>query len=70
MGNDTVAATPESVRRLAVTKQHLASKLPSRPTREHILSVVRDLCYLQFDPIAVVVPSHVLCLRSRIGDFE
>lgn len=70
MGEGSVSATPEGVRRLAVTKQHLAGTLPSRPTKEHILSVVRDLCYVQFDPIAVVAPSHVLCLRSRVGDFR
>ena len=60
----------ESARRLAVTKQHLTGKLPAKPTREHLLSVVRDLTFVQWDPIAVVAPSHVLSLWNRVGDFQ
>ncbi len=60
----------EAARRLAVTKQHLAGKLPAKATREHILSVVRDLLFVQWDPIEVVAPSHVLALWSRVGDFR
>jgi uncharacterized protein YcaQ len=55
---------------LAVTKQHLAGNLPAKPTRNDILSVVRDLTFVQWDPIAVVAPSHVLSLWSRVGDFR
>jgi uncharacterized protein YcaQ len=44
--------------------------LPSRATRDHILSVVRDLCYVQWDPIDAVAPSHIIALRSRIGNFR
>jgi len=66
----TVSTSLESIRRLAVTKQHLAGRLPSRATREHILSVVRDLCYVQWDPIDAVAPSHIIALWSRIGNFR
>jgi uncharacterized protein YcaQ len=55
---------------LAVTKQHLAGNLPAKPTRNDILSVVRDLTFVQWDPIAVVAPSHVLSLWNRVGDFR
>jgi uncharacterized protein YcaQ len=44
--------------------------LPSRATRDHILSVVRDLCYVQWDPIDAVAPSHIIALWSRIGNFQ
>jgi uncharacterized protein len=67
---ETVTASLRSVRRLAVTKQHLAGKLPSRVTANAILSVVRDLGYVQWDPVAVVAPSHLLSLWSRLGDFR
>ncbi len=60
----------ENVRRLAVTKQHLAGKLPQRATREDILSVVRDCCYIQWDPIDAVAPSHVIAFWSRLGNFR
>ncbi|MBO0887844.1 hypothetical protein J2P12_01945, partial [Candidatus Bathyarchaeota archaeon] len=60
----------ESVRRLAVTKQHLSGKLPSRPTREEIISLVRDLAYVQWDPITIVAPSHIISLFSRLGNFR
>ncbi len=66
----TISASLEAVRRLAVTKQHLAGSLPPRATRKRILSVVRDLCYVQWDPIDVVAPSHVIALWSRVGNFR
>jgi uncharacterized protein len=33
------------------------------------MSVVRDLTFVQWDPTAVVAPSHVLSLWNRVGDF-
>lgn len=32
--------------------------------------MVRDLCYVQWDPIAAVAPSHVIALWGRIGNFR
>jgi uncharacterized protein len=66
----SISTSAEVARRLAVTKLHLAGKLPARPTREHIVSVVRDMTFVQWDPIAVVAPSHVLSLWNRVGDFR
>jgi uncharacterized protein YcaQ len=31
---------------------------------------VRDLCYVQWDPIDAVAPSHIIALWSRIGNFR
>ncbi len=53
-----------------VTKQCLAGKLPGSATSERILSVVRDLPYVQWDPIDAVAPSHVISFWSRIGSFR
>jgi uncharacterized protein YcaQ len=69
LSKETITISAQDARRLAVTKQHLAGKLPAKATREHILSVVRDLIFIQWDPIEVVAPSHVLALWNRVGNF-
>lgn len=60
----------QAARRLAVTKQHLAGKRPGRVTCERIVETVRDLPYVQWDPVSVVAPSHLLSLRARLGSFR
>ena len=70
MSKETISTSLEGARRLAVTKQHLAGTLQARSTREAILSVVRDLGYVQWDPINVVAPSHVIALWSRVANFR
>src|SRR2546425_9182030 len=70
LSKPTISTSIEGARRLAVTKQRLAGRLPSRATRENILSVVRDLCYVQWDPIEAVAPSHIIALWSRLGNFR
>ncbi len=32
--------------------------------------MTRDLAFVQWDPISIVAPSHVISLWSRVGDFE
>jgi uncharacterized protein len=65
-----IKATLENARRLAVTKQHLAGKLSSKPDAEDILQVFRDLGCVQLDPISAVAPSHLIVLWSRLGNFD
>jgi uncharacterized protein YcaQ len=60
----------ENVRRLAVAKQNLAGKPPSKPDADAILEVARDLGCIQLDPIRAVAPSHLIVLWSRLGNFE
>jgi len=60
----------QSARRLAVTKQHLSGKRPGRATAERIVETVRDLPYVQWDPVSVVAPSHILSLWARVGSFR
>ena len=65
-----VTATVSDVRRLAVTRQHLAGELQGGPAEENILSAVRDIAFVQWDPIAVVAPSHIIALWNRVGNFN
>ena len=70
MGRETVSASLKGIRRLAVAKQHLAGKLPKNPSQEDIVSLIRDLPFVQWDPVTVVAPSHVISLWSRLGAFR
>ncbi len=60
----------EGARRLAVTKQHLAGKVPARASWEDLVAVARDLAFVQWDPITIVAPSHLISFWSRVGGFE
>ncbi len=70
MRGAVVSASAQDVRRLAVTKQRLAGSLPTKPTSEDIASVIRELAYVQWDPVAIVAPSHILTLWARLGGFR
>ena len=63
------AITPTQVRRLAITKQHLAGKRP-RANADGILQTVRDLGCLQIDPINVIARPQYLILWSRLGNYN
>ncbi len=65
-----MVVAPEMVRRLAVTKQHLVNSVPRKGDAEAILSIVRDIGCIQFDPINVIAPSHLIVLWSRLGYFD
>ena len=63
-------ASLATARRLAVTKQLLAGKRPARANAERIVETVRSLPYVQWDPVSVVAPSHLLSLWARLGSFR
>ncbi len=65
-----VSASLLAVRRLAVARQHLPGSWPVRATGARIVSTVRDLGYVQLDPIELVAPAHVLTLWNRLGNFR
>lgn len=65
-----VTASLKAVRRLAVTKQHLAGRLPKRVTNRELLALVQDLGYVQWDPVSIVAQSHLLTFWSRLGEFR
>lgn len=59
----------KTARRLAIMRQHLAGPR-SRADSEGIMDVMRDIRYLQIDPMKIVAPSHTLVLWSRIGSYN
>lgn len=61
--------SPVMARRLILMRQRLAGPRPS-PTAEGIMDIMRDLRYVQIDPISVVAPSHLLVLWSRLGPYN
>lgn len=63
----TVATSRASVRRLAIARQHLSGPLPRRATADAIVALVGELGYVQWDPVAIVAPSHLLSLWARLG---
>jgi uncharacterized protein len=67
---ETISASLEGIRRLAVAKQHLVGRPLKAATKEDLLGLVRDLAYVQWDPIPIVAPSHLLTIWSRVGDFR
>jgi uncharacterized protein len=70
MPADPIHASLESTRRLVVTKQRLTGPVKKRPSKADLLSVVRDLAYVQWDPVPIVAPSHLLSFWSRLGNFR
>lgn len=70
MGKETVSASLDGIRRLAVARQHLAGRLPKRPSPDDIVSLIRDLPYVQWDPVTVVAQSHLISLWNRLGPFK
>lgn len=69
MSDGIISISPKAARRLAATKQQLSGRLQKKATGETILSLVRDICYVQWDPISVIAPSHVIAIWGRIGNF-
>ena len=70
MSDRSITTSLETARRLAVTKQHLAGEVPTRASNEDLLTVVRDLAFVQWDPISIVAPSHLISFWSRVGAFR
>jgi uncharacterized protein len=60
----------ETARRLAVLCQHLGGGGSKPGNRDDLLSVVRDLGYVQIDPLAVLAPTQVLTLWNRVDGFS
>lgn len=61
--------SPTLARRLAVMCQRLAGPCPPADSNG-IMDVMRDIGYVQIDPMRVVAPSHLLVLWSRLGQYD
>ncbi len=60
----------EAARRLAIAKQHLSGPRSKRRGPRAIVDLVRDLGYVQWDPVPIVAPSHLLSIAARLGPFR
>ena len=69
-GSESIRLSRQTVRRLAIAKQHLCGKPKPNPTSSDIFKLIKDLSYVQLDPISRVAPSHLLVLHSRLGGFR
>ncbi len=70
MDTDVLTITPQNARRLFITKQHLVGNNIGGNFREKITNLVRDIAYVQWDPVTVVAPSHLISIWSRLGNFN
>ncbi len=60
----------QDARRLFILKQHLQDFKVPGTFGDKVTSLIRDIGYIQWDPVSVVVPSHLISLWSRIGNFD
>jgi hypothetical protein len=65
----TLSLTPQSVRRLAITRQRLAGPGPAN-SRDGLMEIFRDLGCIQIDPIRAVERTQYLVLWSRLGAYD
>lgn len=70
MSETDLSTSLQGARRLVLIKQHLAGKAPARGSAKDLVDVVRDLAFVQWDPISIVCPSHLISFWSRVGDFR
>lgn len=69
---DEVKISIDDARKLAIIRQHLSQAGHScrDSAGDSIIGVMRDIGYLQIDPISKVARSPLLVLWSRIGNFD
>ncbi len=67
---ETTTITTEQARKLFLVKQHLVGEPPKGSFRERATSLIRDIAYVQWDPVTILAPSHMISLWSRIGNFD
>ncbi len=67
---ETITTTMDTVKKLFISKQYLAGNSPSGNFNEKLTSIIRDIGYIQWDPVTVVAPSHLISIWSRIGKFK
>lgn len=70
MESEIMTTTLEAARRLTISNQYLAGNAPGGSFTDKLTSIIRDIGYIQWDPVTVVAPSHLISIWSRIGTFE
>lgn len=67
---ETITTPLEAVKRLTVRKQFLAGNIPTGSFNDKLKSIIRNIGYIQWDPVTIVAPSHLISIWSRIGKFD
>lgn len=70
MAIDSLSLPLVAARRLAIQAQGLSGPIPHRVTSEAIVDLLRQVGYVQWDPVRIVAPSHLLSLWARLGPFD
>ena len=65
----TITLTPQTVRRLAITRQRLTDVRP-KANAQGIMDILRDIRCIQIDPIRAVERTQFLVLWSRLGPYD
>ncbi len=53
-----------------LTKQRLAGPGPGPATARGLVSLTKELGYVQLDPVSIVAPAHAITFWSRFGEFR
>ncbi len=69
METEIITTTLEAVKRLTLSKQFLAGNTPDGPFNNKLKTIMRNTGYIQWDPVTIVAPSHLISIWSRIGKF-
>ncbi|MCL4451361.1 MAG: winged helix DNA-binding domain-containing protein [Candidatus Thermoplasmatota archaeon] len=67
---ETITTSLEAAKRLTIRKQFLAGNTPEGTFNDKLKSIIRNVGYIQWDPVTVVAPSHLISIWSRIGKFD
>ncbi len=67
---ETITTSLEAAKRLTIRKQFLAGNTPEGSFNKKLKAIIRNIGYIQWDPVTVVAPSHLISIWSRIGKFD
>ena len=67
---EIISTSPEAAKRLTIYKQFLAGNTPEGSFDFKLKTIIRNIGYIQWDPVTVAAPSHLISIWSRIGKFE
>lgn len=70
METETITTSLEAARKLYIYRQYLAGNPPKGSFSEKLKTIIRDTGYIQWDPVTVLAPSHLISIWSRIGNFK
>ncbi len=69
MSSAPVRLTRPQARRIVLRQQRLAGRL-ARASPDAVVRTIRELGFVQWDPVPIVAPSHLLSLAARLDRFR